>query len=149
MGFNRQIKLYPSSFCVSVAGFRPAGSISDAIFLPSYATHTLHVLGRTDVIVVEERSKKLLDVSSNQRVEFHDGGKGVLCIEPRGCEDSKIVYKHRSFCALKGEMEELPPRLLTQPRRFSSFAELIDFTASFGCKHSKSEAHSCSLNRGK
>ncbi len=62
------------SFCIAVAGFKPPGPTSDALFLPSYSTQTLHVLGKNDVIVVEERSKTLLDVSSNKRVEWHDGG---------------------------------------------------------------------------
>ncbi|KAI0795123.1 serine hydrolase FSH [Abortiporus biennis] len=67
----------PFKFCVSVAGFRPAGALADAVFLPSYSTPTVHVLGRNDVIVVEERSKTLLDVSSNKRIEYHDGGHFV------------------------------------------------------------------------
>ncbi|GJE91352.1 FSH1 domain-containing protein [Phanerochaete sordida] len=67
----------PLSFCIAAAGFRPRGELSDALFLPSYSTPTLHVLGRNDVIVVEERSKTLLDVSSNKRVEWHDGGHFV------------------------------------------------------------------------
>ena len=63
-----------STFCVAAAGFRPKSPLCDAIFLPTYATPTLHVLGRTDVIVVEARSRTLLDVSANKRVEWHDGG---------------------------------------------------------------------------
>jgi len=67
----------PLEFCVAVAGFRPRSPLVDSILLPSYSTPTLHVLGRTDVIVVEERSKTLLEVSSNKRVEHHDGGHFV------------------------------------------------------------------------
>lgn len=67
------------TFCVSVAGFRPFGEFSDAIFLPSYSTPTVHVLGKTDVIVVEERARTLIDVSANARVEYHDGG---TCVQP-------------------------------------------------------------------
>ncbi|KAI0755480.1 serine hydrolase FSH [Fomes fomentarius] len=67
----------PLTFCVSAAGFRPYSPLCDSIFLPTYSTPTLHILGRTDVIVVEERSKTLLDVSSNKRVEYHDGGHFV------------------------------------------------------------------------
>jgi hypothetical protein len=37
----------------------------------------MHVIGRTDVIVVEERSKVLLDLSQNKRVEDHEGGQPV------------------------------------------------------------------------
>ncbi|KAJ7777914.1 FSH1-domain-containing protein [Mycena maculata] len=67
----------PFQFCVAVSGFRPSGSIADAIFQTAYATPTLHILGRTDVIVVEERSRKLIDISTNARVEEHDGGHFV------------------------------------------------------------------------
>ena len=59
---------------MAAAGFRPTSPLCDSIFLPSFSTPTLHVLGRTDVIVVEERSKTLTDISSNGRIEWHDGG---------------------------------------------------------------------------
>lgn len=64
-------------FCVAVSGFRVSDPISDKIFESSYETPTLHVLGKTDVIVIEERSKGLLSVSANSRVEVHDGGHFV------------------------------------------------------------------------
>lgn len=67
----------PLTFCVAVAGFRPRSSLCDTIFGSSYSTPTLHVLGKTDVIVVEERSKTLLEVSKNKRVEHHEGGHFV------------------------------------------------------------------------
>jgi len=67
----------PFEFCVSVAGFKPPGLIRPPIFESSYSTPTLHILGRTDVVVIQERSKTLLDISSNKRVEWHDGGHFV------------------------------------------------------------------------
>ncbi|PCH36568.1 hypothetical protein WOLCODRAFT_92057 [Wolfiporia cocos MD-104 SS10] len=67
----------PLQFCIAAAGFRPRSPLCDKIFASTYTTPTLHVLGRTDVIVVEERSKTLLDVSGNKRVEYHDGGHFV------------------------------------------------------------------------
>ncbi|KZT05383.1 FSH1-domain-containing protein [Laetiporus sulphureus 93-53] len=67
----------PLGFCIAVAGFRPRSPLADTIFSPSYSTPTLHVLGRTDVIVVEERSKTLIDISDNKRVVHHDGGHFV------------------------------------------------------------------------
>jgi len=67
----------PLEFCVSVAGYRPSGPIRTPLFTPSYSTPTLHVLGRTDVVVVEERSNQLIEVSANQRVEYHPGGHFV------------------------------------------------------------------------
>ncbi|KAG0708690.1 serine hydrolase FSH [Suillus ampliporus] len=67
----------PFKFCVSVSGFKTPGSLSAEIFGASYSTPTLHVLGRTDVIVIEERTKVLLDLSQNKRVEGHVGGNFV------------------------------------------------------------------------
>lgn len=46
---------------------------------PSYSTPTLHVIGKNDIIVYEERSKALVEVSANRRVEEHDGG---MCLSP-------------------------------------------------------------------
>jgi len=63
---------------VSVSGFKAAGTLSAEIFGTSYSTPTLHVLGGTDVIVIPERSKVLLDISQNKRVEEHEGGQLVL-----------------------------------------------------------------------
>ena len=65
-------------FCVSAAGYLPSGPIRTPLFTPSYSTPTLHILGRTDVVVVEERSNHLLAVSANQRVEYHPGGTVVF-----------------------------------------------------------------------
>lgn len=61
-------------FCISVSGFKVMDPISNQIFGESYETPTLHVLGKTDVIVVEERSKALLRVSAHARREDHEGG---------------------------------------------------------------------------
>ena len=62
------------TFCIAAAGFRPKSPLCDSVFLPTFSTPTLHILGRTDVIVIEERSKTLLNVSAIKRVEYHDGG---------------------------------------------------------------------------
>jgi len=67
----------PFQFCVAVSGFRLKASFCEPFFTPPYSTPTLHVLGRNDVVVVEERSKQLIDVSANARVEEHDGGHFV------------------------------------------------------------------------
>lgn len=74
MCFATCIKLSARNFCIAVAGFKPPGEVSAALFEPSYATKTLHVLGKNDVIVVEERSRTLVERSANGRVEWHDGG---------------------------------------------------------------------------
>lgn len=67
----------PFEFCVAVSGFRLNDPFCHPLFTPSYSTPTLHILGKTDVVVVEERSKQLIDVSSNKRVEEHAGGHFV------------------------------------------------------------------------
>jgi hypothetical protein len=63
-----------SKFCVAVSGFKVAGPFSAAIFSEGYTTPTLHVLGKNDILVVEERSQVLINVSMGKRVEEHDGG---------------------------------------------------------------------------
>lgn len=67
----------PFKFCVAVSGFKAPGFLSAEIFGTSYSTPTLHVLGRNDVIIIKERSKGLLDLSQNKRLEEHDGGHFV------------------------------------------------------------------------
>jgi len=69
-----------------VAGFKVAGPLSAAVFAEGYTTPTLHVLGRNDILVVEERSRVLIDVSLGKRVEEHDGGtrRLLLLLNPRG-----------------------------------------------------------------
>lgn len=67
----------PMKFCIAVSGFKLTDPICDPLFSPSYSTPTLHVLGKNDVVVIEERTRKLIDVSSNKRVEEHEGGHFV------------------------------------------------------------------------
>ena len=57
-----------------MSGFKVAGPISAAVFSEGYATPTLHVLGKNDILVVEERSRVLIDISIEKRVEEHEGG---------------------------------------------------------------------------
>ncbi|TFK65619.1 FSH1-domain-containing protein [Pluteus cervinus] len=67
----------PFEFCVAVSGFRVNDPAYLPFYEPSYSTPTLHVIGKTDIVVLEERSKQLIDVSNNKRVEDHDGGHFV------------------------------------------------------------------------
>ncbi|KAF5382727.1 hypothetical protein D9615_002987 [Tricholomella constricta] len=67
----------PFKFCVAVSGFRLREPFCDSLFTNQYSTPTLHVIGRNDVIVTEEKSKRLIETSSNRRVEEHDGGHFV------------------------------------------------------------------------
>ncbi|KAJ6591185.1 FSH1-domain-containing protein [Mycena vulgaris] len=68
----------PFKFCVAVSGFRLSGSIANTVFeAGDYSTPTLHIIGKTDVVVLEERSRQLVKISTNARVEEHDGGHFV------------------------------------------------------------------------
>lgn len=60
---------------MAVSGFKLLDPFCDPLFTPNYTTPTLHVIGRTDVVVVEERSRMLIGVSKNGRLEEHDGGE--------------------------------------------------------------------------
>jgi len=67
----------PFKFCVAVSGFRLGGDIADAIYETPFSTPTLHIIGRNDVVVIEERSHQLVNISADARVEEHDGGHFV------------------------------------------------------------------------
>ena len=100
-----------SDFCIAVSGFKPPGHYSAALFAPTYATKTLHVLGRNDVIVVEERSKTLLAVSANKRVEYHDGGQSTAQRSVKRSHGWAHKLRHRPLCALESELAEFPAGL--------------------------------------
>ena len=57
-----------------MSGFKVPGPLATAVFSDGYATPTLHVLGKNDILVVEERSRVLINVSTGKRVEEHEGG---------------------------------------------------------------------------
>ncbi|TFK26329.1 hypothetical protein FA15DRAFT_667629 [Coprinopsis marcescibilis] len=67
----------PFEFCVAVSGFKVEDPFCDPLWEKGFNTPTLHVIGKTDVVVVEERSHKLLEVSHTKRVEEHLGGHFV------------------------------------------------------------------------
>jgi len=76
--------IWHSKFCVCVSGFKSPGSLSTEIFGTSFSTPTLHVIGRNDVVVIEEWSKTLIEISQNKRVEEHVGGQLILrCVVTR------------------------------------------------------------------
>jgi len=64
-----------SEFCVAVSGFKVFDPAYASFYEGGYSTPTLHVIGKTDVVVIEERSQKLVKVSKTARVEIHAGGK--------------------------------------------------------------------------
>ncbi|KAG2015343.1 hypothetical protein CC2G_008623 [Coprinopsis cinerea AmutBmut pab1-1] len=68
----------PFDFCVAVSGFKVSDPICEPIWgEDGFSTPTLHVIGKTDVVVVEERSRALLAISKNPRLEEHVGGHFV------------------------------------------------------------------------
>jgi hypothetical protein len=69
-------------FCVAVSGFKLRDPIVEPLFDTPYMTPTLHVIGKTDIIVLEERSMLLVEVSGNARVEEHEGGGYSSPIHP-------------------------------------------------------------------
>lgn len=65
---------------IAVGGFLPGSStpsFADYFPLPSHLP-TLHVIGRNDTLVTEERGRTLVEKCENARVEFHDGGELVI-----------------------------------------------------------------------
>lgn len=68
--------LRPPKFLISVGGFLPVPrepDLSHLFPLPA-SLPTLHVVGRNDIVVTEEKSRTLWEKCENSRVEYHDGG---------------------------------------------------------------------------
>jgi len=88
----------PFEFCIIGSGFIPRDKrLAQALFkapdddeIPTqYAqqslglhTRSLHIIGLNDAIVIPERSQALVKVSTNSRVEEHDGGHFVPLTTP-------------------------------------------------------------------
>jgi hypothetical protein len=68
----------PLRFCISVSGFQARDEKLQAFF-PSEGIQTpiLHILGKADQIVDEDRAMTLVRVASNSRVEYHESGHVV------------------------------------------------------------------------
>jgi Serine hydrolase (FSH1) len=75
-----QPPLVSREFCISVSGYRLNDPFCLEFLVPGYSTPTLHILGKTDIVVVEERSRQLIEVSENPRVEEHNGGDSYLLV---------------------------------------------------------------------
>lgn len=72
----------PLKAVILVSGFKPAGLLhmwrkDDQDSDIKLVTRSLHVVGRTDLIIGEERTNSLIQVYSDPRVEWHDGGHFV------------------------------------------------------------------------
>lgn len=65
----------PLQFCVAVSGFRARDAKVQALFPNSgIQTPILHILGKADQIVDEERAQTLVYAAANSRVEYHESG---------------------------------------------------------------------------
>ncbi|EIW69009.1 hypothetical protein TREMEDRAFT_39324 [Tremella mesenterica DSM 1558] len=69
-------RIPPFKFIICVGGFFP--NTTNPNFYPWFPLpahlSTLHVIGKNDVIVTEERSRGLIAQCENARVEYHEGG---------------------------------------------------------------------------
>ncbi|THH08007.1 hypothetical protein EW145_g3001 [Phellinidium pouzarii] len=89
----------PLKFCVAVSGFKALDARWAPFFSPGYTTPTLHVLGLNDVVVVPERSRSLIAVSTNSRIATHDGGHFV---------PSKTLWRNFFRDYLKDPLGDVP-----------------------------------------
>ncbi|SCV68482.1 BQ2448_603 [Microbotryum intermedium] len=64
----------PFKFSILSAGFMPQDPTMSKLFDQPLHTPTVHVLGRADTIVSNERSTPLAEAFVDARVEWHDGG---------------------------------------------------------------------------
>ncbi|KZP26296.1 hypothetical protein FIBSPDRAFT_1040846 [Athelia psychrophila] len=79
-----QVTPAPLKFIVAIAGFLVRGPCSSWETSPSVEslrdptmfieTPMLHIIGRTDIVVIRERSEVFINYSKNSRVEEHVGG---------------------------------------------------------------------------
>jgi len=67
----------PLRFGILISGFKPLDVELSPLFERSITTPTLHVLGRTDVVVSNARSQSLVNACESPRVEWHDGGHHI------------------------------------------------------------------------
>jgi len=68
----------PLRFCIAVSGFQARDEKLQSLF-PNEGIQTpvLHILGKADQIVDEERAMTLVKVASKSRVEYHESGHVV------------------------------------------------------------------------
>ena len=72
---HRTCRSYPTSdFCLAASGYRLQDPRFDTVYGSGYATPTLHLIGKADNFVSSELTQSLVDISTNKRVEYHDGG---------------------------------------------------------------------------
>ena len=77
---HQLFKPKPSEHGICVGAFLPGDPISKPFFATPFTTPFLHIYGQRDVVVVEEETRKVMDLndSSSKRVLAHIGGVWVL-----------------------------------------------------------------------
>lgn len=68
----------PLRFCIAVSGFRARDEQLQALFpKEGIQTPILHILGKADQIVDDDRSQTLIQAAKHSRVEYHESGHVV------------------------------------------------------------------------
>ena len=94
-------------FLISVGGFLPVPkepSLSHLFPLPA-SLPTLHIVGRNDIVVTEEKSRTLWEKCENSRVEYHDGGESPLSL--LSFVSNRLELMIRPLHTIQGIMETL------------------------------------------
>jgi hypothetical protein len=102
---------------VAVAGFRAPGDLASAIFECGYSTPTLHVLGKNDIIVIEERARTLTDVSNVKRIVEHDGGWHHATSIYRTLKHTLILISVGHFVPSKGSWRKFFNEFFKHPEQ--------------------------------
>lgn len=110
----------PFKFAILSAGFFPLDPRTSAYFETPLKTPTLHVLGRADTIVGEERSVPLTKVFHDARVEWHDGGQFARAPGPT------LVWIKASLADPTALAGHHTPSKASWRRFFQSYMEAFD-----------------------
>ena len=97
-------RTYHSDFCIECAGWKPMWTHTKELFEPSLSTRSLHVLGRTDCLIIEEQASLLLNSCSNKRIEYHEGGTYSVRT-PLGCAMLTSCYPAGHFVPRKDKWQ--------------------------------------------
>lgn len=114
------IRITNSESGICVGAFIPLGQICETLFATPFTTPFLHIYGKHDVVVLEERTERVIELnnSSSKRVETHIGGICyriyVVCRAPF---DTRVLRSLRpQFAALEAVFHRLHQGWLREPR---------------------------------
>lgn len=76
LSFGSSVLFETSEYGICVGAFIPLGPICETLFATPFTTPFLHIYGKYDVVVLEERTRRIIELnrSSSKRVESHSGG---------------------------------------------------------------------------